>query len=198
MPAEKPGLTSRDLITTGIFCALFFLVTMASGMLFAPNPVLTFLMPAAVALFTGTVYMLLLAKVPKRGPTIILGAIMGLLMFITGMYWLWSVAYLALGIIAGEIAAMGKFKRFGLNILSFAVFSLNPIASYMMIWIDKESYRSYLVDKGTKPDYMNTMFDTAQAWVLPGMILGTMAAALAGAWIGKKLLKKHFERAGIV
>lgn len=198
MTTEKKSLSSRDLITTGIFCALFFIVTMVSGMFFAPNPVLTFLMPLVVALFTGPVYMLMLAKVPKRGPTIILGVIMGLLMFVTGMYWLWSLAYVVLGIIAGEIAGIGKNKSLKLNITSFTVFSLNPIASYMMLWISQSSYQDYLVNKGTDPAYMETMIQTAQAWLLPGMIAGTLAAAWLGAYLGKKLLKKHFERAGIV
>lgn len=30
------------------------------------------------------------------------------------------------------------------------------------------------------------------------MLLGTVLCALAGGYIGKKLLRKHFEKAGIV
>ncbi|SKC72476.1 MptD family putative ECF transporter S component [Maledivibacter halophilus] len=198
MLSEKRSLNSKDLITTGIFSAIFFIVTMVSGMFVAPNPVTTFLLPVVVAFFTGTVYMLLLAKVPKRGPTIILGVIMGILIFVTGMFWLWSVAYIVLGIIAGEIAAIGKYKSLKMNMMSFVIFSLNPIASYAMVWINKEAYIDYLVSKGTETAYMETMLQTAQDWVLPAMIIGTIFSALLGGFVGKKLLKKHFERAGIV
>ncbi len=55
LTTAKRGLTVKDLVTTGIFSALFFVVTMVGGMFFAPNPVLTFLMPPVVALLTGPV-----------------------------------------------------------------------------------------------------------------------------------------------
>lgn len=192
------SLQSKDLITIGIFSTLFFTVTMVAGAFFAPNPLLTYLTPVVVAVFTGPVYLLLLAKVPKRGPTIILGVIMGLLIFITGMFWLWAVAYIVLGVIAGEISAAGRFRSLKLNVLGFCVFSLNPIASYMMIWIDQQAYKAYLVSKGTQPAYMDTMLQAAQEWMLPAMVAGTVLAALAGAAIGNRFLKKHFARAGIL
>lgn len=109
MAIPNHALQSKDLITTGIFSTLFFIVTMLSGAVFASNPVLTFLTPVMVALFTGPVHMRL-AKVPKRGPTIILGAIMGLLMFVTGMFWLWSLAYVVVGFIAGKSRRRTSFK----------------------------------------------------------------------------------------
>lgn len=38
----------------------------------------------------------------------------------------------------------------------------------------------------------------ANWWAIPLMLLGTVLCALIGGYIGKKLLKKHFEKAGIV
>ena len=46
MQSDKKGLTARDLVTCGVFIALYFVFMMVGSMLFAPNPVLTFLMPA--------------------------------------------------------------------------------------------------------------------------------------------------------
>ncbi len=198
MTSPNQSLPSKDLITIGIFSTLFFAVTMVAGAFVAPNPVLTYLTPVVVAIFTGPVYLLLLAKVPKRGATIILGGIMGFLMFITGMFWLWSLAYIILGVIAGEISAAGRFRSLKLNVLGFCVFSLNPIASYMMIWIDQQAYKAYLLSKGTQAAYLDTMFNTAQDWMLPAMVAGTVLASLAGAAIGSRLLKKHFTRAGVI
>ena len=43
-PAKK-SLTIKDLVTTGIFSAIFLVFTMIGGIFFAPNPVLTFYMP---------------------------------------------------------------------------------------------------------------------------------------------------------
>lgn len=193
----KNGLTIKDLVTTGIFSALFLAFNIIGSMLFAPNPILTFLMPLSAALLTGPVYMLLIAKVPKRGPIIILGVLMGIIMFITGMYWMWSVFYIILAIIADIISSMGKFKNSKLNIIGFMIFSLNPIGSYMMLWINQQTYMEYLTGKGTEQAYMDTMLATMQDWMLPAMIIGTLICALISALVGKRLLKKQFEKAGI-
>ncbi|WP_273327069.1 MptD family putative ECF transporter S component [Vallitalea guaymasensis] len=195
---SKQNLSIKDLVVTGIFSALFFVMTMIGGIFFAPNPVLTFLLPPAVALLTGPVYLLLIAKVPKHGPILILGILMGLLMFVTGMYWLWSVAYIVLAIVAELISGAGKFNNMKLNIIGFMIFSLNPIGSYMMLWINQNKYIDYLVGKGTEQSYMNTMVETAKDWMLPAMIIGTLLLAFISALLGKRLLKKQFEKAGIV
>ncbi|GKX27619.1 membrane protein [Vallitalea longa] len=194
---SEQKLSIKDLVVTGIFSALFFVLTMIGGILFAPNPVLTFLLPPSVALLTGPVYLLLIAKVPKHGPITILGILMGLLMFVTGMYWLWSVAYIILAIVAELISGAGKFKNNKLNILGFMIFSLNPIGSYMMLWINQSKYIEYLVGKGTEQTYMDTMVATAKDWMLPAMVIGTLLLAFISALLGKRLLKKQFEKAGI-
>lgn len=194
----KKGLSVRDLITTGIFCALFFVTTMVGGMLFAPNPVLTYLTPLAIALVSGPVYMLMVAKVPKHGPILILGVVMAVIMFVTGMFWMWCVAYLILAVVAELTSGAGKFQSSKLNILGYVVFSLNPIGSYMMLWINQKAYADYLIAKGTEPSYMTTMLSTMQGWMLPAMIVGTALCALGSALLGKKLLKKQFQKAGVV
>ena len=35
-------------------------------------------------------------------------------------------------------------------------------------------------------------------WAIPVMIIGTIVCAIIGGLIGKKLMKKHFEKAGVV
>lgn len=70
---NKKGLTVKDLVTTGIFSALFQVFALVGGIFFAPNPVLTFYMPVGSALLCGPVYLLMLAKVQKRWAVTILG-----------------------------------------------------------------------------------------------------------------------------
>ena len=194
---QNKNLTVRDLVTTGIFCAVFLVLMMLGAGLLAPNPVLTFLMPCAVALLTGPAYMLLIAKVPKHGPVIILGVVIGLLMFVTGMYWMWSIALVLLGVVADFIAGAGRFRNVTLNIISFVIFSLNPMGSYLMLWINRDSYFSYMVGKGTEQSYVDTMGATAQNWMLPAMIASIIVTGLISAIAGRILLRKQFEKAGM-
>lgn len=88
----KKGLTVKDLVTTGIFSAIFFVFTLVGGLPFAPNPVLTFYMPMGAALLCGPIYLLMVAKVQKRWSVTILGIIMGIIWFATGMHWAFSLA----------------------------------------------------------------------------------------------------------
>ena len=82
-PAKK-SLTIKDLVTTGIFSAIFLVFTMIGGIFFAPNPVLTFYMPMGAALLCGPVYLLMIAKVQKRWSVTILGIVMGIIWFVRG------------------------------------------------------------------------------------------------------------------
>lgn len=83
----KNGLTVKDLVTVGIFSALFLVFALVGGIFFAPNPVLTFYMPVGSALLCGPVYLLMMAKVRKRWAAAILGAILCIIWFVTGMHW---------------------------------------------------------------------------------------------------------------
>ena len=71
---NKKGLTVKDLVTVGIFSALFLVFALVGGIFFAPNPVLTSYMPVGSALLCGPVYLLMLVKVQKRWAASILGA----------------------------------------------------------------------------------------------------------------------------
>ena len=65
----KQGLSVKDLVTVGIFTALFLVFALVGGIFFAPNPVLTFYMPVGSALLCGPVYLLLLAPLPFWEPS---------------------------------------------------------------------------------------------------------------------------------
>ena len=71
------------------------------------------------------------------------------------------------------------------------------MGSYLMLWIDPSGYTSYLAGKGTEQAYLDTDGVHGRgAWVLPGMIALTLVCALVSALVGRRLLKKQFEKAG--
>ena len=195
--AHTRGLTARDLVTIGVFTALYVVFMMVGGLFFAPNPVLTFWMPAGAALLTGPVYLLLIAKIPKHGPLIVLGVVEGVLLFVTGMYWIWAVACVVLGVVADLLASAGGFTNKALNFAAFVLYSLSPMGSYLMLWIDPGGYTSYLTGNGAERVYMDTMMSTATGWMLPAMILATVACAIVSGLVGMRLLRRQFEKAGV-
>ena len=118
------GLTVKDLVTTGIFTALLFVFVLVGGVFFATNPVLTFFMPAGGGLLAGPIYLLLIAKVHKRWSLSIMGVIMGIIWFVTGMHWAFALGYMIMAIVADFVAGAGQYKSKKLNSLSYILFSL--------------------------------------------------------------------------
>ena len=194
---KQKGLTVKDLVTTGIFSALYLVFYMVGGMFFALNPVLTFYMPIATALVCGPIYLLFVAKVQKRFSVSILGILMGVLMFVTGMHWSFALAFILLGFLADLLAGSGAYKKKGLNMLSYMLFSFSGTASYLVFFANPEGWAQNMLSNGTDQAYIDTMMSTGSTTVLIVMLVGTVIAGAASAFIGSKLLKKQFEKAGI-
>ena len=195
-PAKK-SLTVKDLVTTGIFSAIFLVFTMIGGIFFAPNPVLTFYMPMGAALLCGPVYLLMIAKVQKRWSVTILGIVMGIIWFVTGMHWAFSLGYIGMGIIADLVAGAGDYRNKAVNLLSYMLMSLGGVYTYVVFFIDPQGWASTMLENGTEQSYIDTMSASAPSWLLAVIIIGTLAIAAFSGWIGGKLLKKQFEKAGI-
>ena len=194
---KKKSLTIKDLVTTGIFSAIFLVFTMIGGIFFAPNPVLTFYMPMGAALLCGPVYLLMIAKVQKRWSVTILGIIMGIIWFVTGMHWAFSLGYIGMGIIADLVAGAGDYRNKAVNLLSYMLMSLGGVYTYVVFFIDPQGWASTMLENGTEQSYIDTMSASAPSWLLAVIIIGTLAIAAFSGWIGGKLLKKQFEKAGI-
>ncbi|EDM99897.1 conserved hypothetical protein TIGR02185 [Pseudoflavonifractor capillosus ATCC 29799] len=195
-PAKK-SLTIKDLVTTGIFSAIFLVFTMIGGIFFAPNPVLTFYMPMGAALLCGPVYLLMIAKVQKRWSVTILGIIMGIIWFVTGMHWAFSLGYIGMGIIADLVAGAGDYRNKAVNLLSYMLMSLGGVYTYVVFFIDPQGWASTMLENGTEQSYIDTMSASAPSWLLAVIIIGTLAIAAFSGWTGGKLMKKQFEKAGI-
>ena len=194
---KEAALSVKDLVITGIFSALFLVFALVGGIFFAPNPVLTFYMPVGSALLCGPVYLLMLAKVQKRWAVTILGAILCIVWFVTGMHWAMALGYLVMGLAADLLAGLGKYKRSALNSLSYVLISLGGTASYLVFFADPNGWAKTMLGNGTEQSYIDTMRNTGTTWILIAMLAGTVLAAALSAIVGSKLLKKQFQKAGI-
>ena len=107
---DKKGLTVKELVSIGIFTALFVVFAMIGGTPFSPNPVLTFYTPLGMSLLCGPMFLLMVAKAPKRWSITILAVIVAVLWYVTGMHWAQAVGSLVLGIIADFVAGTKQYK----------------------------------------------------------------------------------------
>lgn len=195
--AIKKGLGVKDLVTVGIFSALFLVFALVGGISFAPNPVLTFYMPVGSALLCGPVYLLMLAKVKKRWAVSILGAILCIVWFVTGMHWAMALGYLVMGVAADFVAGAGEYKSKMMNSVSYIVISLGGTASYLVFFANPDGWAKTMLGNGTEQSYIDTMCETGSVWIMLVMLVGTVLAAAVSAFVGCKMLRKQFEKSGI-
>ena len=86
-PAKSRGMSGKDVITVGIFSAIYFVINFAFMLLGGLHPLLWILMPGFIALFTGIPYLMMCAKVQKVGSVLLMGLITGLIYSWYPSFW---------------------------------------------------------------------------------------------------------------
>ena len=89
------------------------------------------------------------------------------------------------------------YRNKAINLLSYMLMSLGGVYTYVVFFIDPQGWASTMLENGTEQSYIDTMSASAPSWLLAVIIIGTLAIAAFSGWIGGKLLKKQFEKAGI-
>lgn len=195
---NKTKLTVSDFITIGVFTAVYFLLVTVATFVCALLPGIgNILLPAVAALLSGSVYMLLSAKLKKFGGITIMGLVMGLFFFVSGHFILSFAANIVCGILADLIANGTHFSKKGL-LASYVVFSYGLIGPILPLWFMKDAYISNLVARGKDATYINTLFGPINSGSFVVSMLAILICALIGGFFGQKMMKKHFEKAGII
>ncbi|MDO4772555.1 MAG: MptD family putative ECF transporter S component [Bacillota bacterium] len=190
-------LKIKDFVTMGIFFVIYFAVFFGVGMI-GLIPILFLCFPFVSGVINGTTVMLYMAKVPKPWSIFLFGMLGPLFMWTMGhTYIVPAVAVVFVGL-AELCFRLGKFKSFKYIALSYAFFSCWIVGSLMQMLLVKERYIQMSLEVGMSPEYLDSLEKLIS---YPSMLLVTLGAfvgGLIGAFIGKKMLKKHFAKAGIL
>ena len=187
-------LNAKDLINVGIYtaiCAVICTAVAITGII----PIMMVLLVVFVPILTGIPYMLFLTKVQKFGMILILNVLMGALMWATGMSYYALVVGTISGLIAEFIYRAGNYKSKRLGIIAYAVSGLYCWANYFGIFFNAEAYFSTRQNFGQ--EYIDAVTKLLPAWMCPVLLIVDLVCGIIGGWIGTKVLKKHFEKAGI-
>ncbi len=196
-PTNK--LTVPDLITVGVFTALYFvLVAVATFACVLPPGVGNILLPAVAALISGSVYMLLAAKLQKLGGVTIMGLVMGLFFFMSGHFVLSFAASIICGVAADFIARAGQYKSKKLLMVSYVVFSYGLTGPILPLWFMKDAYLANLTARGKDAAYLDTLFAPINSGSFVLSMAAILVCAIVGGLFGQRMMKKHFIKAGIV
>lgn len=193
-------LTVPDLISIGVFTALYFvLVTIATFGSAAIAPGFNNVIPPAVcALISGCVYMLLASKLQKFGGISVMGIVMGLFFMTSGHFIISFAANIVMGIVADFVARVSSYKSKKGLLLSYVLFSYGLFGPIIPMWFMKDAYVANLEARGKDAAYIADLFANINMTTFVIAVAATLVCALVGGWFGQKMVKKHFVKAGIV
>ena len=180
-------LKPKDLITVGVFTAIYFVITSAIGML-GVIPICVPMAAILVPLIGGIPLMLFITKARKFGMLLILSTLEGILMFLTGMGYFSMVAEFILK--SGNWASSKK------SVIAYAVQSMWVVGNFIPMFAIRDAYFAPYLSKFGE-EYVSVLMSLTPPWTLPLFFVVSFVSGVIGGLIGRKLYRKHFERAGI-
>ncbi|MCG8578753.1 MAG: MptD family putative ECF transporter S component [Bacteroidales bacterium] len=193
-------LKGRDFITIGIFGLLFAITEIIAAFSSAIIPILWTFCMAIAAIPCGIIFMYIIAKAPKRWAIATAITLCCLIYFLIGTYGIWTPLFGVVGgLLADVIAGTGKYKKFSKNAIAFVVcITLQWLGFMQPILFTTDQYIQSVLESGMSETYIMPLVDFIQG---PGFIAGLIATIImgfVGAYVGKNVLKKHFEKAGVI
>ncbi len=192
---QDTKLKGKDLINVGIYAALYCFVTMMVSML-GYIPIMIPLLAVLCPLVGSIPMMLFMTKVKKFGMVTLMGTIIGLFLWITGMGYWPAIFGIVCGLIADFVDKSGDYKSASKTIVGNGILHITLFANMIPLYTNIDGYFSTRQSFGQ--EYISTLTNIMQPWTAPVLFVASFAAGVVGAIIGMKLLKKHFAKAGIV
>ncbi|MDD3394990.1 MAG: MptD family putative ECF transporter S component [Anaerotignum sp.] len=190
-------LTSRDLISLGIFNAIAIIGYMVIGSIACLTIIGMFVSTAADFLILGVVYMLMAMKVKKRGVFIICGILLAIVGLTFGRID-HAVACVIGGFLAELIAGKyGNIKRIVIAYVTLAYFDF--VGTYLSSFILGVDYFTSVGEKfGMTAEVMEPYATYFGGLGFAILSVVNLICAFLGALIGIGILKKHFKKAGLI
>ena len=192
---SRNRLNGKDFINIGIYTAIYFVISIALAMT-GLIPIFLILLSSMIGIVGGIPFMLFLTKVKKPGMILIMSTIMGILMFVTGMTWMPIPFSVLTGLICELIYRGGSYKNMKAAILTAGAFPLWACGNYLPLFLQRTQYFAERSSYGQ--EYVDAVMKYTPNFMFFVLLITTFVCGIIGGFIGKALLKKHFERAGIV
>lgn len=200
LKSKKKSIQIKDLISIGVYSAIYFIIVGIAAVLtifIIPGYSYAFI-PVVSALLSGTIYMLMVAKVPRFGSLSIMGSIMGIFFLIVGRFPGATIVSILFSVLADAIAHRFKYKnKFGLMI-SYIVFSFSLVGPVIPMLFFPNLYMDQLIEQGRDASYIEGVFASVSEYTVIILTVLIIVMAIIGGLFGQRMMKKHFEKAGIV
>ena len=190
-------LTVKDLISIGIFSVIYFIGFMIAGML-GYIPVCVILLPFIAGVLGGIPFTLFVIKTQKFGAVTLMGLVVGLLTFLMGQTWMSILFGVIFGFAADLIMKAADYKSTKKNLAAYAVYTLWTIGTMLPMWIMRVEYFESYRNNGGTDAYIDSVMNLTPPYMIVVIAALGIVGAVIGGVLGKRVLKKHFIKSGIV
>lgn len=193
-------LNAKDFILVGVLTALMWIICMIiSTVMSVAGPVTNVFYPPVVAIPNGIVMMLLLAKVPKKGVLTICGIIQAVLFLVVGAFWFIPISLVAGGVLCDFLIMDREDITPKSMITAYTVFSgIFTFGAIGPIKFLQAAYVAATARNGVAQEYIDGLIGMTSVPMLIVIVGVGFVGGLLGGWLGQKMLKKHFIKAGLV
>ena len=197
----KDKMTIKDIVTAAIMMALFYGLSFVIGMSTVTFPILYLYGTAGLEMFLGAVFYLVAAhRINKHG--LLFLWVMIYAGITAAMGYAFMVPYFIAVAVISEATMIGKdtYRNPVRNIIGWSTYGIGMFLGIgVPCWIAWESYKQQALESGFADATVKLQYDMVSSLllILIGTII-TVALSVAGILSAQRILKKHFQKAGIL
>lgn len=197
----KKKITVRDIMTIAAMMVLTLVVYSLVGSLTLPFPFVYLYLAAGIQeFFCATFYLVVANRLNKHGLFLVWGIVYGIISSLGGYVFL--LPYFIGVAVVSELVMIGKnsYRKPIRNAIGWSVYGLGMIVGNAVpVWVAWDSY----VAKASTDGFSQGVFDMqmnmlSNPWHMILACVITVALALLGCAFGQRILRRHFQKAGVV
>ena len=201
MDKSKKRITTRDIMTIAAMMVLTFVVYSIVGTLTLPFAFAYLYLAAGLQeFFCATFYLVVANRLNKHGILLVWGIVYGIISALGGYVFL--LPYFIGVAVVCELVMIGKdsYRKPIRNAIGWSVYGLGMIiGNAVPIWAAWESYVAKAATEGFSQEVFDMQMNMLSSpWHMLLACAITVALALLGCAFGQRILRRHFQKAGVV
>ena len=188
----------KDVVTLVLMTVLLIVIQLGINMVCMVNDFVSMVLSVGITMLVcGPVYFLMVNRIRKRSVSLVYMTLLGLVFLIMGNWFL-----LPWFIVVGIFAEIILWKGITPNRLT-AAWTVSSLlyngVNLLPLWFFWDTYYSFAIGSGMEQSYIDAyvQYYTAPGWVV-FILIFTMLCGFLGSLIGRKLIQKHFKKAGVL
>ena len=188
----------KDVITLVLMTVLLIVIQLGINMICMVNDFVSMVLSVGITMVVcGPVYFLMVNRIHKRFVSLVYMTLLGLVFLIMGNWFL-----LPWFIVVGILAELILWKEITPNRLT-AAWTVSSLlyngVNLLPVWFFWDTYYSFAVSSGMEQSYIDAyvQYYTTPGWVI-FILIFTMLCGFLGSLVGRKLIQKHFKKAGVL